>query len=84
MSKAVFDKTKSGSASRAAPVVASCAAAACQIDLANGIFRHAARNRNWKSMLKRCAYRRRARSLDLAFERALDAVEKWIGEMKIR
>ncbi len=35
-------------------------------------------------MLKRCAYRRRARSLDLAFERALDAVEKWIGEMKIR
>lgn len=84
MSKAVFDTTKSGSASRAAPVVASCAAAACEIDLANGIFRHAARNRNWKSMLKRCAHRRQARSLDLAFERALDAVEKWIGEMKIR
>ena len=84
MSKAVFDTTKSGSASRAAPVVASCAAAACQIDLANGIFRHAARNRNWKSMLKCCAHWRRARSLDLAFERALDAVEKWIGEMKIR
>ena len=35
-------------------------------------------------MLKCCAHLRRARSLDLAFKRALDAVEKWIGEMKVR
>ena len=80
----MFDTVKSDSVSCAVLVVASCAAAACEIDLAYGILTHTVRNRNWKSMLKRCAYRRRARSLDLAFERALDAVEKWIGEMKIR
>jgi len=80
----VFNTVKSGSASCIAWVVASCAAATCEIDLAYGILTHAVRNRNWKSMLKCCAHWRRARSLDLAFERALDAVEKWVGEMKVR